>query len=145
MKTLHATKLLLPLLVSLMFISCKRNSQYSSVDCASYNYSDCNTTEPLEAGLNITLTINADNPRVPITIYQGKLEDNIIALTDTVTTTKYNVLLPPDYYYTVKARYLSGHNVIYAIGGDNVKKIKNLVCDSICWSTEDGYVNVELK
>ncbi len=145
MKTLHATKLLLPLIVSLMFVSCKRNSQYSSVDCASYNYSDCNTTEPLKAGLNITLTINADNPQVPITIYQGKIEEDSIVLTDTITTTKYNVLLPPDYYYTVKARYLSGQNIIYAIGGDNVKKIKNLVCDSICWSTEDGYVNVELK
>ena len=145
MKFLLATKLMLPLFVLLLLGSCKRNSQYSSVDCANYNYSDCNTTEPLEAGLNITLTINADNPKVPITIYQGKIEDNVIVLTDTITTTKYNVLLPPDYYYTVKARYLSGNKVIYAIGGANIKKIKNLVCDSICWSTEDGYVNVELK
>jgi hypothetical protein len=127
------------------FTSCRRNSYSGSEDCANYNYSDCNTTEPFLVGLNIKLTINDNNTKVPITIYEGKLEENLIVLNDTVSTSKYSVLLPGDKYYSVKVRYKKGDKIIYAFGGDFTKKIRTSVCDSSCWSTEEGNVNVELK
>jgi hypothetical protein len=127
------------------FTSCKRNSSLVSEDCANYDFSDCNTTEPLLAGLNIKLTINDENIKVPLTIYEGEIEDNVIVLTDTVSTSKYSVLLPPDKYYSAKARYVQGDHIIFAIGGDKIKKTHTSVCDSTCWSTEDGNINIELK
>ncbi|MEI6124261.1 MAG: hypothetical protein WCQ95_11615 [Bacteroidota bacterium] len=138
-------KLLSFFLVILIYCSCKRTSFYSSEDCVNYDYSGCNSTEPLVAGLNIRLTINDENPRVLITIYEGNIENSTVVSRDTISTSKYYIELPPNKFYTVKAQYVSGQKIIYAIGGDNIKKIRNQVCDSVCWSTEDGNVNVELK
>jgi hypothetical protein len=125
--------------------SCKQSSFYNSEDCANYDYSDCNTVEPLLVGLNIKLTINDENLNVPITIYEGNADDNVVVLNDTVSTSKYNILLSPDKYYSAKARYKKGNKIIYAIGGDKIKKTHTSVCDSTCWSTEDGNINIELK
>ncbi len=125
--------------------SCRRNSYYGSEDCANYDYSDCNTNEPSLVALNIKLTINEVNTKVPITIYEGEVEENKIVLNDSVSTSKYSVLLPGDKYYSVKVRYVKEGKIIYAIGGDYTKKILTTVCDSSCWSTEEGNINVELK
>jgi hypothetical protein len=133
------------LIVAFCFASCKQTLISGSEDCANYNYSDCNTTEPLMVGLNISLTINDENIKVPITIYDGKVEDQIIVLNDTVGTTKYNIMLPPNKYYSVKVRYKRGNQIIYAFGGDDIKSKRTTVCDSSCWTAQEGNVNVELK
>jgi hypothetical protein len=125
--------------------SCQQTSFSGSEDCTNYNYSDCNTTEPLLVGLNIRLTINDQNVKVPITIYEGDVEEQLIVLNDTVSTSKYSVLLPANKYYSVKVRYKKGNQIIYAFGGDKTKSSHTTVCDSSCWSTEEGNVNVELK
>ena len=125
--------------------SCRQSTFYNSQDCTNYNYSDCNTTEPLLVALNIKLTINDENLKVPISIYEGNVDDNVLVLTDTVATSSYSVLLPTDKFYSVKARYKKGTQIIYAIGGDKIKKSHTSVCDSTCWSSEEGNVNVELK
>ncbi|MEI6853549.1 MAG: hypothetical protein WCL06_11925 [Bacteroidota bacterium] len=127
------------------FSSCRQTSFSGSQDCANYNYSDCNTAEPFLVGLNIRLTINDENLKVPITIFEGKVEEQLIVLNDTVSVSKYSVLLPADKYYSVRARYKKGNQIIYAFGGDNIRAIRTTVCDSSCWSTEDGNVNIELK
>jgi hypothetical protein len=95
--------------------------------------------------LNIKLTINDENLRVPLTIYEGNIEDNLVVKVDTVSTSKYSILLPPEKYYSAKARYKKGGTIIYAIGGDKVKKTHTTTCDSTCWSTEEGNINLELK
>ncbi|HOY30946.1 MAG TPA: hypothetical protein PKW80_03615 [Bacteroidales bacterium] len=129
-----------------IFQSCEQNSYFSnSQDCQNYDYSDCNTSEPALVALHIKLTINDENPKVPVTIYEGKLDNNLIVLTDTVSASTYSVLLPPDKYYTVSARYVSGNKIIYGIGSDNIKKIRNYVCDSVCWTEQEGNIDVRLK
>jgi hypothetical protein len=145
MRSFSSLFILLFGLIVFSFTSCKQNSFYNSEDCANYDYSDCNTTEPLLVGLNIKLTINDENLYVPVTVYEGKMEDNLVVLTDTVSTSKYNILLPPDKYYTVKARYKKGNTIIYAVGGDKIKKSHTTTCDSTCWSTDEGNINIELK
>ncbi len=125
--------------------SCRQNTFYNSQDCANYNYSDCNTTEPLLVFLNVKLTINDENLKVPLWIYEGNADNNNLVLTDTMTTSTYSVLLPTDKFYSVKVRYKKGDKIIYAIGGDKIKKSHTSICDSTCWSSEEGNVNVELK
>ncbi len=137
--------LLVFIFILIIFNSCEQTFVNSPEDCLNYDYSDCNTTEPTLVPLNIKLTLNDENLSVPLIIYKGKLEENNIIIIDTANSESYNVMLAPDNYYTVKARYISGNDIIYAIGGDNVKKIRNQVCDSICWTTQEGNVNVKLK
>lgn len=146
MKTFNTLHYFILLTCLILMQACEQNSYFSdSQDCANYDYSDCNTSEPNLVALNIKLTINSENPKVPITIYQGKFDDNNIVLIDTATTSTYSALLDPGNYYTVSARYISGNKIINSIGGDNVKKIQNYVCDSICWTVQEGNVDVRLK
>jgi hypothetical protein len=145
MKRAHYLLLLIFFAAAFGLTSCRQNSISGSQDCTNYNYSDCNTTEPFLVGLNIKLTINDENPRVPITIYEGDAEEQLIVRIDTITTTDFNVLLPVNKYYSVKVRYRKNGQTIYAFGGAKTKKTGSTICDSTCWTTTEGYVNVELK
>jgi len=123
--------------------SCKVEN--NAVDCSTYNYSDCNTIEPHEGNMNIKITINAENPSVPITIYTGKLEDNNILFRDTLSKESFDTLLPIDNYYSITAKYNKGSSVIIAVDGDKISKSKTKTCDSICWSVKTGNTNLKLK
>lgn len=145
MKTFKVLQPFIVVFCLFFFQSCEQTFVSTPEDCMNYDYSDCNTSEPTVVPLNIKLTINPENPQVPITIFKGKLESRDTILSDTAGSSSYVVLLFPDSYYTVEARYRSGNSIIYAIDGDNVKKIRNQVCDSVCWTFQEGNVNVELK
>lgn len=128
---------------SIVFQTCKIEN--NAVDCSSYNYSDCDTHEPFTGKMSVKLTINSENPKVPIAIYSGKLEDNDIIFRDTITVESYDTLLPVNNYYTVTAKYLKGGLTIIAVDGDKISKSKTVTCDSTCWSVKAGSANVRLK
>jgi len=114
-------------IIAFVIISCENISD-ESVDCETYDFSKCNTTEPAEGKIFVKLTINSENTAVPLYIYKGKLEENNIIYYDTISSASFDTLLPVDNYYTVAAKYKKGN-----------------VCDSVCWSVEDAEVNVKLK
>ncbi len=76
------------LLVNLLWLfllpGCESNYISSPEDCLNYDYTDCNTSEPSVVPLHIKLSINSENPVVPITIFRGKLENNNIGLMDKI-------------------------------------------------------------
>ncbi|MEI6765249.1 MAG: hypothetical protein WCM76_06370 [Bacteroidota bacterium] len=133
------------IIFALCVVCCGCKSSVSEQDCQSYDYTDCETTEPVAANLNIRLTINAENPWVPVSIYRGRVEDSVLVKYDSIKEEKYSVLMETGSYYSVVARYISGDKIIYAIGGDKVSKSSQTTCDSICWTVTEGNVNVELK
>ena len=114
-------------------------------DCVTYDFSDCNTKEPLTATLNVKVTVNAENKRIPITVYRGKIEENLIVLTDTLVSSTQSLTLPVGYYYSVRAEYHVSGKGIYAIDGDDIIKRKKYVCDSVCWSVKNGDADLRLK
>jgi hypothetical protein len=132
-------------LISFAIISCKDNTTDNSVDCSTYDYSDCNSIQPFEGNMHVKLTINSENPAVPLTIYQGKLEDGVVVLRDTVSGSTYDTLLPIDNFYTVTARYVKGSSTIIAVDGDKISSSNTVTCDSNCWNVKPGSVNVRLK
>jgi hypothetical protein len=132
-------------LISSAIVSCKDTSTDNSVDCSTYNYSDCNSVQPFTGNMHVKLTINGENPAVPLTIYRGKLEDGVIILHDTVSESIYDTLLPIDSYYTVTAKYTKGSSTIIAVDGDKISSSNTVTCDSTCWSVKAGSVNVRLK
>lgn len=120
-------------------------SSVSDEECATYDYSGCETTEPVAANLNVHVTLNSENPYVPLQIYRGRVEDSVLVMLDTARKEEVQLLMATGSYYSVAARYISGNKIIYALGGDKVSTSSERTCDSICWSVSEGNVNVELK
>lgn len=129
------------IILVLFFSACKDSSE----DCTDTDYSSCNTTEPTEGELKVVLTINAENPAVPLFIYKGKIEAGELLSVDTAESSFYSVILPVNEYYSVAAKYKSGSRTIYAVDGDKIKRKSSVMCDSTCWRVIDAKVNVKLK
>ena len=135
---------------SLLFIlaasfSCTKIEDTTPEDCSTYDYSDCNLTEPMHAEVSIAFTINTTHKKIPFKIYKGYLDDGVILLSDTSSTSNKTFYLPQNQYYTVEAEYIVNNTKIIAVDGFNFKKSSNLKCDSLCWSTETKILRVNLK
>ncbi len=122
-------------------ISCNPE-EWEIIDC-----SECYTEKPEKAEINVKLTINELNPEVVINIFSGRLEEDILILSDTSQTETWSTILPADRYYSVTATYRSHYyENITAIDGNFVrtKKIR-AICDMPCWVIRGNNFNVKLK
>jgi hypothetical protein len=115
------------------------------VDCEYPDYSNCITEEPENGKIIIKLSINALNKAIPVTIYNGRIENNVVYFTDTVYVSSKEYIVPANNYYSVKAVYKSGNTIINAIDGAYIEKKQYAVCDSICWVVKDVALNLKLK
>jgi hypothetical protein len=97
------------------FMGCETEDWSFKVDC-----DECYGYAPDSANLIIYLTINQENPAVPITLYKGSLEAGIVDWRDTATTSEYRLFSAVDEDYTVKAEYKSGNKTIIAYDGDQM-------------------------
>jgi len=146
MKYARKYRLLMTLLVFQLLIfsiSCERDvpSKLAGVDC-----NDCDNVRPEEGKLLVTLTINDENPYVPLVIYRGNIEDNNIEYVDTSYSTDYWVIVPVDNYYSITAEYKSGDKTIFAVDGDEFKiKYTDTDCSYPCYYFYGGYYDVQLK
>jgi len=104
----------------------------------------CEPEEPLEAQLYIYLSINKENNRIPITIFEGKIEDSVIVWEDFSEEEEFWVYLPLNKYYSAMAEYKVGDKTIIAVDGDDMvtKKFDDGV--DPCWEIHGGYLNCEL-
>lgn len=97
------------------FLGCETEDVVFSVDC-----NDCYGYVPDSANLIIYLTINNENPTVPITVYKGSLEEGQIDWQDTATNTEFYLFSALDVEYTVEATYRSGDQTILTYDGDRM-------------------------
>lgn len=139
----HSGLVGLILLICTAFAACR--TYVSEEDCASYDYSDCNTEKPVSGPMNISLTINEQYPRVPVSLIQGRFEDGEVIWSDTLDVSEHAVYVDLNYYYTVRATYIHGGDTIVAIDGDEVKSSSEAICDSTCWTVSEGDADVRLK
>ena len=77
--------------------------EWEVVDC-----SECYTVQPEEAVINVKLTMNNVNRSVVMNLYRGKIEEEILLLSDTARTESWSAVVPVNEYYTVTATYYSG-------------------------------------
>ena len=115
------------------------------VDCQYPDYSSCITKEPDAGKLKIKVTINEENKAVPVILYYGNEENNVIRIIDTLYMTEKEYILPVNVYYSVKVKYKSNNKIINAIDGGNLEKKSYLVCDSTCWVVKDVNLNLKLS
>lgn len=127
------------LLTLVALYSCRDNA----TDCENF---DCMTQEPYEHEMKIKVTINSENPQVPIWVYEGKFNDTShLVYLDTLKESTTTVFFPLNKYYYTKALYKKGGKTIYAIDGVFFKKYSRSVCDSTCWYIKNESMDVRLK
>ena len=132
------------LLSIILTVSIVTGCDKPSIDCEYPDYSNCITQEPENGILKIKVTINENNKRVPVVIYYGNVENDVVCLTDTVSARETEYKVPADVYYSVKVTYISGNKLIHAIDGGYLEKKSYLVCDSVCWVVKDIDLNLKL-
>ena len=135
------------ILCTFPFISQACNpEEWGVADC-----SECYVDKPSEAEINVKLTLNQLNPFVVINVYSGRIEEEILILSDTARIETWSALLTVDEYYTVTATYRSGSQTrdyynVTAIDGGFVRTKKILArCDKPCWVIRGNNFNVRLK
>lgn len=94
----------------------------------------CNEFKPDSSTIYIDVTINSQNPWVPIAIYRGDVDDGVVLLLDTLYETRspgYRFPVKED--YSAKAIYVEGSGNIIAYDGGrlNFERIEN--CDVNCY------------
>ena len=113
-----------------------------TVDCDD----ECFDYKPDTADLLIYVTLNEENPEVPIVLYRGNVERNLVDWIDTVTESPYHLPSAVDQYYSLTAEYKVGNKKIVAVDGDRMKaKDASESCGYECWIITGGYIKVELK
>jgi hypothetical protein len=137
-------KSLLYILTTLLLVAgCERErpSILNLVDC-----SQCYQVKPDWVRLNVLLTINSENPSVPIEVYVGNIEEGVLDWQDTADSSHYWVNVVPGRYYSVKAEYKKGVKTIFAVDGDRVKLDYNTSdCDQDCYYQRGGNIDVRLR
>lgn len=104
----------------------------------------CDTVQPTYGTLTIRVSTNTENPRIPIAVYKGYIEDSALYFVDTISqSTDYYVDL--DQRYSGSATYRDGGNRIIAIDGDRVNLTTENNCDYTCYKVQDGTLQLSLK
>jgi hypothetical protein len=115
----------------------------NSVDC-DVNMS-CDTNQPTTGQLSVKVSINDENPAVPIRIYRGFIEDSVLYFVDTLTTSKVDYYVDIQQRYSGVATYKSGTKAILAIDGDKVSYSTNDNCGFTCYTVKDGSLRLDLR
>ena len=112
-----------------------------TVDC-----DDCFDYLPDTADLIIYVTIDAENPEVPIVLYRGNVEEGQVDYVDTVRSSPYHLPSAVDQFYSITAEYSVGDKKVIAVDGDKMKiKKEHESCPPTCYTIKGGYLKVELK
>lgn len=129
--------------IILVITSACNPEEWEIVNCL-----ECYTDQPSEATINVKLSTDKLNTSVIIDVYSGKLEEEILIVSDTVASQTWSTILPVNEYYTITATYIArtGDFNVTAIDGNLVKTRKITgVCDEPCWVVRGNNFNVKLK
>ena len=133
--------LLFFLILAGILYSCNEKIFTGDVNC-----DECYEIKPDSADIIVHLTIDDENPVVPLVVYRGQVEDNNIEYVDTAYGKTYYLYVPVNAYYSVEAKYISGNKTIYTVDGDKLQ-IKHVsdACSSDCWIITGGELYNELE
>lgn len=128
-------------------LSCGDEYMLDDVDC-----SECYVPKPEFGSVNVNITINAENNRVPVKIFKGKYEEKYLkdfssaVHIDTISQSSFVVDLKVNEYYSVVAEYTKDGKKTLVVDGDKLKIYKiSDNCDEVCWIFKGGEVDVTLK
>jgi uncharacterized lipoprotein YehR (DUF1307 family) len=141
MKNIIKFIVLLTLVLSFNISGCEQEDLAFNIDC-----DNCLETIPDSADLIINVTINDENPFVPLTFYVGDYEDGIIDFIDTTRTEKRFHFSEVGTEYSVKATYQKDGETVIAIDGDKLRVVDGSGdCYPPCYFIRGGTLDVRLK
>lgn len=145
--------LILILAVSIKISGCEQEDLDFYIDCF-----DCLSNPPDSANLLVYVSINEENPHVPLILYKGDYEDNIEDYRDTAhidTIYTYNNTTYTDTleiwsemgtYYSIKATYQIDGKPFAAVDGDRLRVVDGEgECSPPCYVIRGGTLDLRLK
>ena len=104
----------------------------------------CEPDRPTLGRLEVSVTVDAEFPRVPISIYRDDFELGDLVLSDTAATDEAEYTLPMG-EYSATATYISGQDTVVAVDGDEITTALVIYCDGRCWEVYNADLNLELS
>lgn len=128
--------------VSLKITGCEQEDVDSYVDCDL-----CLSEYPEWDTLWVTVTINDENPFVPLEFYIGDYEDGEIDWTDTAYSESFWLLGEIEKQYSVKASYHKDGDILIAIDGDflSVTNVEDECYPPCKYYISGGTLDVSMK
>ncbi len=125
----------------LLLTLCNKETTNQPVDC-----SRCFPVPPDSGFLSVVLTINHENLKIPVKVYEGNLEDNHIKYVDTFTHPNVRILMPAGHHYAVTATYIRNNDTVIAVDGTTLE-VKKAVgqCPKACYVVMGGYLDLQLR
>ncbi len=110
--------LLLLIISAVKFSSCETEDLNFYIDC---DY--CLDAIPEWDTLRVSVTINDENPFVPLEFYIGDYDGGIVDWIDTARSEEFWLVSEVDVNYSVKATYHMGDKIIVAVDSDKIKGV----------------------
>jgi len=106
--------------------------------------SDCVRNEPEFGSVFVEVTIDGDHQEVPIRIFEGNFEDDVVVITDTLSTDEAEFELPVERDYSVAAEYQDGGETVLAIDGGRLSISHTDYEDARCWDVDNLRLDAKL-
>lgn len=127
--------------IMINFSSCEQEDLDFYFDC-----DNCYDSIPVWDTLWVQLTINEENPFVPLTFYVGDIETGEKDWVDTSYTEEFWLTGLVDVEYSIKAEYKKGDQTIIAVDSDKIKAVDGSEeCVPPCYYVRGGTLDVRLK
>ncbi len=127
--------------ISIKTTGCEQEDLDFYIDC-----NDCLTAPPDSSSLIVYLTINEENPSVPLVFYEGDYEANIIDWIDTSYNDTLYLYSEVGIEYSVKASYQKDGETIIAVDGDKLRVVDGEgECYPPCYVIRGGTLDLRLK
>lgn len=95
--------------------------------------SSCNTEKIDSGDVTINISYEAGQPGVPVVLYDGYVEDNVILWSDTLYQSNITFYLPVGKRYAAEAYYVTSNQTIVALDGTKFKDNSNEECNTTCY------------
>lgn len=114
--------------------------------CGDDNSDKCFDIKPDSAYFNIKVSINKQNPFVPLSVFDGRYETQKLILQDTLYFDTTKIYLKVEKYYTFVANYNYNNKTIKAIRGQRIH-IYNEIDEqgNTCWKIPKTLINLTLR
>ena len=96
----------------------------------------CDTVRPDSSWLDLELTINSDNPWVAVQIFDGKVDEGTLVVTDTTSDATSSYFLPTSTRYSVRATYKEGLLTTHVVDGGRLDYDSFTNCDDRCYQNK---------
>lgn len=132
--------LILTLTFIVLILSCDEIVFPINIDCE-----ECYTEKPDSVDLSIYWTQNSEFDTIPIILYKGKIEEELIDTFDLFRNPAY-IWVKAEEEYSIKAIYETSDRTVIVVDGTK-QKIKRVsdYCDYDCWVIVNEELKVELR